>query len=72
MTTPGNKWYFDLATGEVSQDKKAAWDSRMGPYATEAEARNALAVAKNRNKAADTEDEADEEWGVPPAWKKDN
>ncbi|MGP6172740.1 hypothetical protein [Corynebacterium sp. A21] len=72
MSDTGNQWYFDLTTGEVSQDKNASWDNRMGPYGSETEAHNALTVAKNRNKAADAAEEADEDWGVAPSWEKGN
>lgn len=70
MSDSENQWYFDLETGEVSRDKTSGWDNRMGPYASEEEARNALTVAKNRNKAADAAEEAEEDWGVPPSWGK--
>ena len=62
------KWYYDLETGEVTQGKEGGWDSRMGPYDSEEEARSALAIAAERTKAADAADDADEDWGEPPSW----
>ncbi len=50
-------WYFDTATGEVTQGKTSGWDSRMGPYATRAEAERALTTARERTEAADEWDE---------------
>lgn len=51
------QWYFDTATGEVSEGKVSGWDNRMGPYATEDEARHALDIARQRTEAADDWDE---------------
>lgn len=70
MSTSENQWYFDLSTGEVTQGKKSSWDSRMGPYATEAEARDALKVSRARTAAADAEDRDEDDWGVDPSWAK--
>ena len=53
------KFYYNPATGEVSQGKVESWDNRMGPYDTREEAAHALEIAAQRNKAAD---EADEAW----------
>ena len=58
MSDTDNQWYFDLATGVVSQGKAGNWTDRMGPYATEAEARDALALAAERTRQADEYDEA--------------
>jgi len=46
MSDTDNQWYFDLATGVVSQGKAGNWTDRMGPYATEAEARDAPPPAR--------------------------
>lgn len=62
-----NKWYFNIETGEVSQGKESNWDNRMGPYDSAEEARGALERAEQRNAAADAAEEADDDWGVPPA-----
>ncbi|MCT1710754.1 SPOR domain-containing protein [Dietzia cinnamea] len=53
------QWYYDIATGQALQGKVTNWDSRMGPYATRAEAEAALAKARARNEAWDAEDEKD-------------
>ncbi|MFC0315823.1 hypothetical protein ACFQNE_15425 [Gordonia phosphorivorans] len=50
-------WYYDVSTGEVSQGKATHALTRMGPYASEDEARRALEIAAERNAAADAEDE---------------
>lgn len=52
------KWFFNPATGEVSQGPSGGWESRMGPYDSRAEAEGALAKIAERNKAADAYDEA--------------
>ena len=50
---PGQAYYYNLATGTVERGLVSDWIQRMGPYATEAEAANALQRAQARN----------EEWG---------
>ena len=47
------EWYFDTETGQAEQGKATGWENRMGPYATKAEAENALERAKERNEAWD-------------------
>ena len=64
------QYYYNPSTGEVTQGKEAAWDNRMGPYATREEAESALQIAAQRNKSADNEDEADDNWGETPSWEK--
>lgn len=51
------KWWFDTATGEVSQQKASGWDTRMGPYDSREEAEHALERARQRTAAADAYDE---------------
>lgn len=70
MSDTDDKWYFDISTGEVTQGKSSSWDNRMGPYGSEGEAREALTVAKNRNKAADAAEDAEDNWGETPSWEK--
>ena len=65
-----NKWYYNVETGEVHQGKQHGWGDRMGPYDTEAQARSALDIAAQQTAEADRQDEADEDWGTPPAWQK--
>ena len=61
------KWYYNISNGKVSTDKVGSWDDRMGPYATEEEARNAFEIAHQRNEAADErereDDWDDDDWG---------
>ena len=64
------QYYYNPSTGEVTQGKEASWDNRMGPYASREEAENALAIAAQRNKAADAAEEADDDWGEPASWEK--
>ena len=57
MTNAGNtKWYYDVATGQVTEGPESGWDNRMGPYDTREEAENALKLAAERNAAADAAD----------------
>ncbi|QYH19445.1 hypothetical protein JKI95_10210 [Corynebacterium aquatimens] len=65
------KFYYNPATGEVTQGKVESWDNRMGPYDTREEAEHAIAIAKERTKRADAIDEADDNWGATPSWEKD-
>ncbi|WP_165164186.1 SPOR domain-containing protein [Corynebacterium qintianiae] len=64
------QFYYNPSTGEVTQGKEAAWDERMGPYATREEAEAAIQNAKERNKQADAVEEADANWGKPASWEK--
>ncbi|MEX3504502.1 hypothetical protein [Corynebacterium sp. LK2510] len=64
------QFYYNPSTGEVTQGKESGWDDRMGPYATRAEAEQALQIAANRNKKADAIDEAEDNWGEAPSWEK--
>lgn len=51
------QWYYDTKTGEVSQGKQEGFENRMGPYPTREAAADAIATAKERNKAWDAADE---------------
>lgn len=53
---PTEKWYYNLLTGEVSQDQGP---DRLGPYDSEHEAKDALELARKRNEEWD---EDDDEW----------
>ncbi|WP_192930403.1 MULTISPECIES: hypothetical protein [Corynebacterium] len=53
------QWWFDSATGQVSQDKASGWENRMGPYSSKEEAQNALEIARKRNEQADDYDDED-------------
>lgn len=67
MADENNQWYYAPSTGEVTKGKQTGWDDRMGPYASEAEARAAMEKVAARNEAADDWDEKDDDWGKPPA-----
>ena len=67
MAGDDKDWYYTPSTGEVTCGKKSGWDDRMGPYASEAEARAAMDRVAARNRAADDWDEEDDDWGKPPA-----
>jgi hypothetical protein len=56
---PERAYYFNTRTGEVEQGYASSWSDRMGPYATRAEAENALALAAQRNKQWE---QADRDW----------
>jgi hypothetical protein len=56
---PERAYYFNTRTGEVEQGYASSWSDRMGPYATRAEAENALAIAAQRNKQWE---QADRDW----------
>ncbi|WP_448853808.1 hypothetical protein [Corynebacterium frankenforstense] len=58
MAAQDDKFYFDPSTGEVTQGKTGSWENRMGPYDTEAEAREALKTAAERNEEFDEQDKA--------------
>ncbi|WP_018024540.1 hypothetical protein [Corynebacterium ulceribovis] len=62
-----NKWYYDLETGEVSDQLIGSWETRLGPYDSYEEAKHALDIAKQRNEAADDKEKA---W--QDDWDKDN
>lgn len=48
-------YWFNIRTGEVASSEVPVWDSseRLGPFNTEAEAKNAYLVAQARNIEAD-------------------
>lgn len=45
----GERYYFNVATGEVERGYESDWTNRMGPYDTAEEAQNALEIAAARN-----------------------
>lgn len=50
-------WYFCLVHQRVEPELACPNDERMGPYATEAEAADALHRARERNEAFDAGDD---------------
>lgn len=56
---PPNKpveYYLNLQTREVEVGKTSDWVSRLGPYKTAQEARDALEIAAERNQEFDQDD----------------
>lgn len=68
MSDNKKNWYYDLATGEVSQGPVPHWENRMGPYATKDEALHALSKAKERNAIADAHED---DWHGVDEWHHD-
>jgi hypothetical protein len=56
MTT---EFWFNITTHEVEEGKQSPAVDRAGPYATRAEAEQALARIRSRNEAWDAEDAED-------------
>ena len=53
-------YWFNVSSGQVeTEDNKSQGENLMGPYASEAEAANALQTARERTEAWDA---ADKEW----------
>lgn len=52
-----DQWYYDTASGSVSQGKQKGFQNRMGPYPTRDAAEHAIETARARNAAADAQDD---------------
>ena len=53
-------YWYNVSSGQVeTEDNKSQGENLMGPYASEAEAANALQTARERTEAWDA---ADKEW----------
>ena len=50
-------WYYCLVHQKVEPQDGCANAERLGPYATEAEAQDALELAKQRNEAFDADED---------------
>ncbi|PRQ10403.1 hypothetical protein C1Y63_11600 [Corynebacterium sp. 13CS0277] len=70
MANEDDKWYFNTETGEVAKGLVFDSNHRMGPYDTEAEAKEALQIAAQREEAAEAYDAEDDNWGEAPSWEK--
>ena len=53
------QYYFNTRTRMVEKGRVSSWEDLMGPYDTEAQARDALAKAAQR---VDDWDQEDDEW----------
>lgn len=52
------KYWWCLKHNRVEQDPELCkWSDRLGPYDTEGQAQQALALVEERNRQADAEDE---------------
>ncbi|GAB2972199.1 SPOR domain-containing protein [Frigoribacterium salinisoli] len=54
-----SEFWFNLTTHQVEEGKQSPAVDRAGPYATRAEAEQALARIRSRNEAWDAEDAED-------------
>jgi hypothetical protein len=59
MSKDDEAWYYDVRTKTVAQGKESGALDRMGPYPDRESAERAIAIAAERNKAAD---KADDDW----------
>lgn len=53
------EYFYDVATGTVTEGRTTGWENRMGPYPTREAAEAALEIARARSAAWDEEDEED-------------
>ncbi len=60
-TSDDDEYYYCLLHKTVEQGQSCANSERLGPYATEAEARGAIAQAAEKTEA----------WDNDPRWKDD-
>lgn len=65
--TEAIQYYYNLRTGTVEEGRLSPGTDLMGPYATRQEAELALRTAARRNEKWEEDDEAWEDFGVPPA-----
>ena len=54
------QWWYNWKTGEVEQGPLSLGSDRYGPYATEADAHRALAIAQQRSQQWTDEEAAEE------------
>lgn len=56
--TEGTEYYYNLSTGTVEEGAQSPATDRMGPYASRAEAEQALRTAARRNEKWEQDDDA--------------
>ena len=56
-STRDEGYWYNVSTGQVEYGRQSAWEHRLGPYATEEEARRALQTATERTAQWDANDE---------------
>jgi len=57
MSDHATQYWYNTSTHEVEEGHRSSWSNLMGPYASRAEAEQALAKAAARSEAWDAEDE---------------
>ncbi len=57
MGDTGNQWYYCIKHHKAEHGKECWYGDRMGPYPDKATAERALAIAAERNAAADAADD---------------
>ncbi len=53
------EFFYNTSTHEVEEGRRSDWSQLMGPYASRAEAQQALEKARARNEAWDQQDAED-------------
>lgn len=67
------QYWYNLDTKSVETDETRGQGANvMGPYATDADARNALAKAKENNERWDDEDREWDAKGAAPSWNDED
>ncbi|MGO1977962.1 SPOR domain-containing protein [Brachybacterium tyrofermentans] len=56
--TDGTEFFYNLSTGSVEQGRQSPVTDLMGPYASRAEAQQALKTAASRNEKWEQDDDA--------------
>lgn len=55
--TQPDQWWYNYKTGQVEKGEQSLGSDRYGPYATRAEAENALEIAQERSRQWAEDDE---------------
>lgn len=62
--TKEKRYWYNVKTQQVEDGPQSMSKDRIGPFATRAEAENALETYAQRNRAWDEADEDDDDWSV--------
>jgi len=62
-----SSWWYCLNHNRVEDENGCAHADRLGPYGSADEAAGALEAARQRTAAQDARDQAENDWGRPPA-----
>jgi len=60
-------WWYCLNHNRVEDETGCAHADRLGPYASADDAAKALDTARQRTADQDARDQAEDDWGRPPA-----